>query len=77
MTPNETNAQDPSILDIAAVAATCTISKATIYRLMKAGHFPVAMPLVPGGRRVGWRAAEVKAWAADPQAWADHRSAAV
>jgi prophage regulatory protein len=57
------------ILGIEAVVARCDISKATVYRLMKTDDFPRAFRLTPSGRRVGWRASEVDAWAAEPLAW--------
>jgi len=58
-----------SIISIGAVVSICDISKASVYRLMKAGRFPQAIPLMPNGRRVGWRASEVMAWAEEPLAW--------
>lgn len=62
--------QTPSeIMKIAAVAEYCAVSKATVYRLMKAGRFPKSISLVPGGRRVGWRASDVRKWAEEPLAW--------
>jgi predicted DNA-binding transcriptional regulator AlpA len=57
------------ILGIEAVSGLCDISKASVYRLMKIGRFPQAIPLLPNGRRVGWRASEVMAWAEEPLAW--------
>jgi predicted DNA-binding transcriptional regulator AlpA len=69
MKSNSNEAGHDQILGIAAVAGLCDISKASIYRLMKDGRFPQAMPLISGGRRVGWRASEVMAWAEEPLAW--------
>jgi predicted DNA-binding transcriptional regulator AlpA len=69
MQSNSSEGGQDYILGIAAVAELCDISKASIYRLMKNGRFPQAMPLIPGGRRVGWRASEVLAWAEEPLAW--------
>jgi len=59
------------LLGIHAVMAVTDLSKASIYRLMKDGRFPRATPLIPGGRRVAWRHAEVMAWAAEPMAWGE------
>lgn len=61
------------ILGIETVVARCGISKATVYRLMKTDDFPRAFRLTPSGRRVGWRASEVDAWAAEPLAWGARR----
>jgi predicted DNA-binding transcriptional regulator AlpA len=69
MKSNSVEGGQDHILGITAVAELCDISKASIYRLMKNGRFPQAMPLIPGGRRVGWRASEVLAWAEEPLAW--------
>lgn len=40
------------------------LSRSTIYRRMQAGTFPPAIPL--GGRLVGWRAADIGQFLANP-----------
>jgi predicted DNA-binding transcriptional regulator AlpA len=59
---------DP-VLGIADVVAATSLSKGTIYRLMKSRRFPAAKELTPGGSRVGWLASEVNEWAAAPLDW--------
>ena len=63
--------QTTTLLDIAAVLAATSLSKASVYRLMRAGRFPKAVELMPGGRRVGWRNFEVRAWCDEPLDWGD------
>jgi len=55
----ETMARD-AILRAAEVCRTVGLSRATIYRAMKAGTFPQAIPL--SGCAVGWLRSEVEAW---------------
>ncbi|WP_060857829.1 helix-turn-helix transcriptional regulator [Caballeronia sordidicola] len=40
------------------------LSRSTIYRRMRAGTFPQAVPL--GGRLVGWRAADIEQFLENP-----------
>ena len=61
--------QTDQVLGIDAVVQQCGISKASVYRLMRTGNFPRAMPLTPRGRRVGWRLADVQEWCREPMAW--------
>ena len=43
----------------------CTgLSRSTIYKRMRDGTFPPAIPL--GGRMVGWRAADIEQFLANP-----------
>ena len=50
-----------SFLSVAAVCARCAISRPTLYRLLKAGRFPVAC--YPGGMKSPrWRSDVVLAW---------------
>ena len=44
----------------AEVEAECTISKTTIYRMMRAGAFPC--PVKIGERAVRWRTAAIQKW---------------
>ncbi len=66
--PSDTVIAD-ALLSMPAVIAATSLSKASIYRLMRKGRFPQAKELVPGGRRVAWRRSEVMAWATDPLTW--------
>lgn len=67
--PNCSEAKLAALLDIQAVTSATSLSKATIYRLMKTGRFPKAVPLTAGGRRVAWKCDEVSDWIAFPAAW--------
>lgn len=46
------------------VEARTGLSRSTIYRRMRAGTFPLAIPL--GGRLVGWRAADIEQFLGNP-----------
>lgn len=50
------------ILRLRAVEGRTGISRATIYRMVKAGTFPQQVQISPGA--VGWRAEEIDAWVA-------------
>lgn len=67
--PNCDRAKHPFLLDIQAVTNATSLSKTTIYRLMRDGRFPKAVTLTPGGRRVAWNCDEVNDWIAFPAAW--------
>lgn len=67
--PNFSDTKHAALLDIQAVTSATSLSKATIYRLMKAGRFPKAVRLTAGGRRVAWKCDEVYDWIAFPAAW--------
>lgn len=56
------------ILSISEVIRISSLSRASIYRAMKAGHFPAAIRLLPGSR-VGWRQSDIDAWSAAPFDW--------
>lgn len=64
--PSQISAGDPTdvnayvVLRIAQVVVATSLSRATIYRLCRAGDFPRAVRLSRG--RVAWRQAEVAAW---------------
>ncbi len=49
-----------SIVDVTEVVELTTLSRATIYRKMKAGTFPSNRQL--NANRSGWRFADVQAW---------------
>jgi prophage regulatory protein len=49
-----------SIVDVTDVQELTTLSRATIYRKMKAGTFPSNRRL--NANRAGWRFADVQAW---------------
>lgn len=63
--------QPDALIDIHAVTAATSLSKASVYRLMQAGRFPRSVDLMPGGRRVAWRQNEVRAWCSQPLDWGD------
>ena len=69
-TPDLKPKHDP-LMGIHAVMAVSSLSKASIYRLMRAGNFPHATQLSPG--RVAWRESEVLRWAAAPMEWGMER----
>jgi prophage regulatory protein len=48
------------VLRIDAVCEMVALSKSTVLRLMKKGHFPQSFPL--SGNAVGWCRAEVVEW---------------
>ena len=47
-------------LSLSDVKRLTSLSKSTIYRLIKAGEFPKAIKIT--ARRVAWRAAEINGW---------------
>ena len=49
-----------AILRMAEVTRAVGLARATVYRMMKAGTFPQAIPL--SGCAVGWLRSEVEAW---------------
>lgn len=65
------NSSSEALIGIDDVIGQTSLSKATIYRLMKAGRFPKAHQLVPGGRRVAWKEADVNEWTEHPLDWGD------
>lgn len=52
------------------VVAVTSLSRATIWRLVKAKQFPPPINITPG--RVGWRESAIAAWQADPMQWEGH-----
>lgn len=65
------NTCEEVLIGIYKVTKVTSLSKASIYRLMKIGRFPKAKELIPGGRRVAWRLSEVEAWMASRLDWND------
>lgn len=57
------------VLSIRDVQRLNSLSRASIYRGIAAGTFPAPIRLTPGGRRVGWREEDIRAWLADPLGW--------
>ena len=51
-----------SILRRDQVEAMTGLSRAAIYDAIKRGAFPKQIPLIPGGKSVGWLAHEVAGW---------------
>lgn len=58
--PDAANAQADRFLSWPQVQALAGISRATAWRLQKAGEFPAPIKLSPN--RVGWCAQELAAW---------------
>ena len=52
-----------AILRMAEVTRAVGLGRATVYRMMKAGTFPQAIPL--SGCAVGWLRSEVEGWIAE------------
>ncbi len=50
----------PGFLSLANVLAIMSVKRSTWYAGMKAGVYPRPVPLVPGGRKVGWRKSDIK-----------------
>jgi prophage regulatory protein len=50
------------LLSISDVLATTSLSKTTVYVLMRAGRFPKTVQL--STNRVAWKASDVQAWIA-------------
>jgi len=61
------------LLDVRGVAAFCSLSPATIWRLCQRGAFPAPLHI---GRAARWRRSDVEAWVAALSAGGDHAGAA-
>lgn len=59
MSDTVSNSGFDSLLRIPAVLARLSISRATLYRGIQAGHYPA--PVQIGRRAVGWRASQIAA----------------
>lgn len=64
----------PRLLRLKTVLEQCAFSKATLYRQIKAGHFPEPVRLTGGwddsnaaSRSVAWREEEILQWIANRQ----------
>ncbi|WP_081501793.1 helix-turn-helix transcriptional regulator [Pseudomonas sp. GM60] len=44
-----------------------SLSRTTLWRLMKTGHFPRSVRISPG--RVGWRESAIISWQENPTEW--------
>ena len=49
------------------VLEATSLSRTTLWRVIKQGKFPRAVPISPG--RVGWRESSIASWQQDPQKW--------
>lgn len=52
--------QSDFLIRLPSVSTRVGLSRATIYRLLKAGAFPA--PVRIGARSVAWRASDIDAW---------------
>lgn len=52
----------PTLLRLPAVLARVGISRATLYRWIRQGHFPHPRSLTPSGSTVAWLSADIEAW---------------
>lgn len=55
-----TQSVSPALLRLPSVCALVGLSKSQIYRLIRTGEFPAAIPL--GANSVAWPAERVNAW---------------
>lgn len=55
------------------VVAVTSLSRATIWRLVKSERFPQPVSITPG--RIGWRESAIADWQADPMHWGDDGAA--
>ncbi|MBF0628908.1 MAG: AlpA family transcriptional regulator [Magnetococcales bacterium] len=58
--PNPSDCNSLAILRLPDVKARVGMSEATLYRMIKAGHFPRQIQL--GNRATGWLLHEVESW---------------
>lgn len=56
----------PKILSMAEVKGLTSLSRATIYKLLKTQEFPQQVRLTP--RRIGFKAEQIQAWIESRQA---------
>ena len=57
------------ILNLREVQRLTSLSRATTSRGIAGGSHPAPVKLTPGGRRVGFRESDIRAWLADPLGW--------
>lgn len=62
MKDDEGDMHKDQLLKISDVVERCKVSKATIYRWVKAGEFPAQYQLVPSGRTARWLASDIHDW---------------
>lgn len=55
--------QMQKLMDLKSVVAATTLSRATVYRGIRAGTFPKSVQI--GQRRVAWRESDVLSWLAN------------
>lgn len=60
---NETGRMLPTILRLPEVIRTLGLSKASVYRMVKAGTFPQSVRL--GANTVGWLRTDVEQWVSE------------
>lgn len=65
----EPNSFLPALIEIKQVMHISSLSRASIYRGIKAGTFPSPVRVSAG--RVAWRTADIDAWCADPFGWGE------
>lgn len=63
----------PAFYRMADVVRITGLSRATLYRRIAEGRFP--LPVHLGGRACGWRAVALQAWIDDPEGYAASRNA--
>jgi len=61
------NTQLTRFIKSSKVLELACFSRATLWRLVKAGRFPAPSRLGPNC--VAWRESDYEAWAADPEGW--------
>jgi prophage regulatory protein len=59
---SQAKAVDDEIWNVRTITAKTGISRSTLYKYVKDGHFPRQRKLGP--RRVGWLASDVRSWMA-------------
>jgi prophage regulatory protein len=55
------------LLKLKEIVKICGISKATIYRLIKAGKFPEPISVSHQAKR--WRSSDIDTWVTNPVGW--------
>jgi prophage regulatory protein len=53
---------DKRFLKLREVLSVTGLTRTSMYMLIKDGHFPAGINLIPGGRRVAWDSDEVQDW---------------
>ncbi|MBC3229973.1 helix-turn-helix transcriptional regulator [Serratia fonticola] len=57
------------LISLKTVIEWCSMSRATVYRQVKAGHFPEPIRVTggPNARRIAWREDDIQQWLSDRQ----------